>query len=122
MDAYSGYNQIMMHEDIFHHRKRNILPKSNVLWAEERCSNLPKAGEQNFQGANRQDYGGLVDNMLVKAPERADHVKNLAEAFSVPSRVLSGRFLGYLVTQRGIKAHSNQINAILNMKSPTTTK
>ncbi|KAI5338471.1 hypothetical protein L3X38_017742 [Prunus dulcis] len=36
--------------------------------------------------------------------------------------VSSGRFLGYLVTQRGIEAHPNQIKAILNMKSPATTK
>ncbi|CAL8163241.1 unnamed protein product [Prunus armeniaca] len=76
-----------------------------------------------------------VDDMLVKAPERADHIENLAEAFSIlrkcnmklnPSKctfgVSSGRFLRYLVTQRGIKAHPNQIKAILNMKSPATTK
>ncbi|KAI5313540.1 hypothetical protein L3X38_042716 [Prunus dulcis] len=57
-----------------------------------------------------------VDDMLVKSPERADHIKNLVEAFSLlqkynmklnPSkctfRVLSDRFLGYLVTQRGIE-------------------
>ncbi|CAL9005172.1 unnamed protein product [Prunus brigantina] len=36
--------------------------------------------------------------------------------------VSSGRFLGYLVNQRGIEAHPNQIKAILNMKSPATTK
>ncbi|KAI5317415.1 hypothetical protein L3X38_037122 [Prunus dulcis] len=32
------------------------------------------------------------------------------------------RFLGYLVTQRGIETHPIQIKAILNMKSPPTTK
>ncbi|KAI5313508.1 hypothetical protein L3X38_042684 [Prunus dulcis] len=76
-----------------------------------------------------------VEDMLVKSPELADHIKNLVEAFSLlqkynmklnPSkctfRVLSGRFLGYLVTQRGIEVHPNQIKAILNMKSPATTK
>ncbi|CAL2227392.1 unnamed protein product [Prunus armeniaca] len=54
-----------------------------------------------------------VNDMLVKAPKRADHLKNLTEAFSLlhqyrmklnPSKctfgVSSGRFLGYLVTQR----------------------
>ncbi|CAL9000514.1 unnamed protein product [Prunus brigantina] len=73
--------------------------------------------------------------MLVKAPKRADHIKNLAEAFSLlrqyrmklnPSKctfgVSSGRFLGYLVTQRGIEAHPRQIKAILEMKSPSTVK
>jgi len=36
--------------------------------------------------------------------------------------VASGKFLGYLVTQRGIKADPDQISAILNMKSPTHVK
>ena len=72
-----------------------------------------------------------VDDMLIKAPKRADHIKNLAEAFSLlqeyrmklnPSKctfgVSSGRFLGYLVTQQGIEAHPRQIKANLEMKSP----
>ncbi|CAL8990806.1 unnamed protein product, partial [Prunus brigantina] len=36
--------------------------------------------------------------------------------------VSSGRFLGYLVTQRGIEVHPRQIKAILEMKSPSTVK
>ncbi|CAL9010785.1 unnamed protein product, partial [Prunus brigantina] len=36
--------------------------------------------------------------------------------------VSSGRFLGYIVTQRGIEAHPRQIKAILEMKSPSTVK
>ncbi|CAL2230024.1 unnamed protein product [Prunus armeniaca] len=66
-----------------------------------------------------------VDDMLVKAPERADHIKafSLLRKYNMklnPSKctfgVSSDRFLGYLVTQRGIEAHPNQIKAILNMK------
>ncbi|CAL2257353.1 unnamed protein product [Prunus armeniaca] len=76
-----------------------------------------------------------VDDMLVKAPEHADHLKNLADAFSLlrqyrmklnPSKctfgVSSGGFLGYLVTQRGIEAQPHQIKVILEMKSPFTVK
>ena len=33
--------------------------------------------------------------------------------------VASGKFLAYLVTQRGIEANPDQISAILSMKSPT---
>jgi len=36
--------------------------------------------------------------------------------------VVSGKFLGYLVTQRGVEANPDQISAILNMKSPTCIK
>ncbi|CAL8076670.1 unnamed protein product [Prunus armeniaca] len=76
-----------------------------------------------------------VDDMLVKAPKLAYHLKNLAKAFSLLRQyrmklnlskctfgVSSGRFLGYLVTQLGIEAHSRQIKAILEMKSPFIVK
>ena len=36
--------------------------------------------------------------------------------------VASGKFLGYLITQRGIKASPDEISAILEMKSMTTVK
>ncbi|KAI5333308.1 hypothetical protein L3X38_023439 [Prunus dulcis] len=103
MDAYSGYNQRLV----------NKIFKEQI-------------------GRTMEVY---VDDMLVKAPKRGDHLKNLTEAFSLlhqyrmklnPSKctfgVSSGRFLGYLVTQRGIEAHPRQIKAILEMKSPSTVK
>ncbi|CAL8155378.1 unnamed protein product [Prunus armeniaca] len=75
------------------------------------------------------------DDMLVKAPQQADQIKNHVEAFSLlrkyqmklnPTKctfgVSSGRFLGYLATQMGIEAHPNQIKVILNIKSPITAK
>ena len=56
--------------------------------------------------------------MLVKRLERSDHVQHLEEAFTLLKKynmklspkkctfgVASGRFLGYLVTQWGIKAN-----------------
>ncbi|KAI5336693.1 hypothetical protein L3X38_015961 [Prunus dulcis] len=103
MDAYSGYNQRLV----------NKIFKEQI-------------------GRTMEIY---VDDMLVKAPKGGDHLKNLTEAFSLlrqyrmklnPSKctfgVSSGRFLGYLVTQRGIEAHPRQIKAILEMKSPSTVK
>ncbi|KAI5351123.1 hypothetical protein L3X38_004014 [Prunus dulcis] len=142
MEAYSGYNQIMMHED----------NKAKTFFIIERgtyCYKVMPFGLKNaahikiyqrlvnkiFKEQIGKSMEVYVDDMLVKAPERADHIKNLAEAFSLlrkynmklnPSKctfgVSSGRFVGYLVTQKGIEAHPNQIKAILNMKSPATTK
>ena len=37
-------------------------------------------------------------------------------------RVAFGKFLGYLVSQRGIEANLDQISATLEIKSPTTIK
>ena len=37
-------------------------------------------------------------------------------------RVSSGKFLGFMVSQRGIEANSNKIQAILNMEPPKNIK
>ncbi|XP_016648291.1 PREDICTED: uncharacterized protein LOC103326881 [Prunus mume] len=139
MDAYSGYNQIMMHED--DKAKTSFIIERGTYCYKVMPFELKNA-EATYQrlvnkmfkeqiGKSMEVY---VDDMLVKASKRADHIENLAETFSLlqkynmklnPNKctfgVSSGRFLGYLVTQRGIKAHPNQIKVILNMKSPATT-
>ena len=69
--------------------------------------------------------------MLVKSLNVADHIAHLEEAFGVlrkhrmmlnPSKcifnVFSGKFLGFLVTKRGIEANPDQIQALLTMSSP----
>ncbi|KAM2576034.1 hypothetical protein TB2_007783 [Malus domestica] len=76
-----------------------------------------------------------VDDIMVKGKRWSDHIHNLAKTFSIlrkykmklnPTKctfgVSSGRFIWYLVTQRGIEAHPKQIRVILKMKSPTTLK
>ena len=75
------------------------------------------------------------DDMLVKSVLRTDHLQHLGEAFNLlrkykvklnpekcTFRVAFQKFLGYLVTQRGIEADPNQIFTILNMKSPICVK
>ncbi|KAL0404162.1 UNVERIFIED_CONTAM: hypothetical protein Sradi_2057000 [Sesamum radiatum] len=73
-----------------------------------------------------------VDDMLVKSKKADKHVKDLEETFSVlrkyklklnPAKcafgVQGGRFLGFMVTQRGIEANPLKIKAIIDMKAPT---
>ncbi|KAL0444817.1 UNVERIFIED_CONTAM: hypothetical protein Slati_2204400 [Sesamum latifolium] len=73
-----------------------------------------------------------MDDMLVKSKEARNHVEDLEETFAVlrkyrlklnPGKcafgVSGGRFLGFMVTQRGIEANPSKIKAILDMGSPT---
>ncbi|BFG16937.1 hypothetical protein CerSpe_032110 [Prunus speciosa] len=140
MDAYSGYNQIMMHED--DKAKTSFIIERGTYCYKVMPFGLKNAGATYQRLVNKifkEQIGKTMevymDDMLVKAPKRADHIKNLAEAFSLlrqyrmklnPSKctfgVSSSRFLGYLVTQRGIEAHPRQIKAILEMKSHSTVK
>ncbi|KAL0386199.1 UNVERIFIED_CONTAM: hypothetical protein Sradi_3014200 [Sesamum radiatum] len=70
--------------------------------------------------------------MLVKSKKAGEHVKDLEETFSIlrkyklklnPAKcafgVQGGRFLGFMVTQRGIEANPLKIKAIIDMKTPT---
>ena len=76
-----------------------------------------------------------MDDMLVKSLDEEKHLDDLQETFDTlrryqmklnsskcAFRVSSGKFLGFMVSQRGIEANSNKIQAILNMKPPKNIK
>ena len=75
-----------------------------------------------------------VDDMLVSNDE-ADHLDNLRETFDTlrkykmklnPTKcvfaVSSGKFLEFMVSQRGIRANHDKIKAIIETNSPKTVK
>ena len=76
-----------------------------------------------------------VDNMLVKSARETLHLDNLQETFNTlrwynmklnPSKcafeISLGKFLRFMVSQRGIEANPNKIQAIQNIKSSKTVK
>lgn len=88
-----------------------------------------------FSHQIRRNVEGYVDDMLVKSNDEADHLDDLREAFNTlckykmklnPTKcvfaILSGKFLGFMVSQQGIKANPDKINAIMEIKSPKTVK
>ena len=73
--------------------------------------------------------------MLVKSLEECKHVDDLQETFNTlkrysmklnPSKcafgVALGKFLGFMVSHRGIEANPEKIKAILDMKPPQSIK
>ena len=78
-------------------------------------------------GRNMEMY---VDDMLVKSKEKLAYLDNLKETFTTlkqyqmklnPSKcafgVASGKFLGFMVFQKGIEANPEKVRAILDMTS-----
>ena len=76
-----------------------------------------------------------IDDMLVKSKERPDHTTHLQEAFNLLKAyvmklnplmcafgVSAGRFLGFMVTQRGTEANLAQLKAILESPAPSSRK
>ena len=83
-------------------------------------------------GKNMEVY---VDDMLVKSREELTHLDDLKETFATlkqyqmklnPTKcvfgVASGKFLSFIVSQRGIEANPEKVQAIINMTSPKTVK
>ena len=79
-------------------------------------------------GRNVEVY---VDDMLVKSQDEGKHLDDLQETFNTlkqynmrlnPSkcafRVSSGKFLGFMISHKGIEANPDKIQAILNMEPP----
>ena len=77
----------------------------------------------------------FVDDMLVKSKDEANHLDDLKETFNALRKynmklnlakyvfvVASGKFLGFMVSQRGIKANPNKVKALIEVKSTKTVK
>ena len=76
-----------------------------------------------------------VDDMVVKSKVVTKHLKDLGDIFDVLRRhklrlnaskcsfgMGSGKFLGYMVTHRGIEVNPDQIKAINDLKPPRNAK
>ena len=76
-----------------------------------------------------------VDDMLVKSLRENDHLDDLREIFNTlrsynmklnPNKcafgVTAGKFLGFMVSQRGIKVNPKKIQAIMELEPPKMVK
>ena len=76
-----------------------------------------------------------IDDMVVKSKDENDHLKDLGEMFEILEKhklrlnaskcafgVGSGKFLGFLMTNRGLEADPSQIKAIQDLERPNSVK
>ena len=83
-------------------------------------------------GKNIEVY---IDDMIVKSKEVSDHVGDLGNIFGILRKhklllnaykcsfgVGSRKFLGYMVTHRGIEINPDQVKAINNLQPPRNPK
>jgi hypothetical protein len=140
IDAFSGYNQIQMVE--VDQEKTSFITDQGLYYYKVMPFGLKNAGAtyqrlvnkmlEKQMGRNVEVY---VDDMLVKSVHAPDHVSDLKETFDTIRRyemklnlskctfgVSSGKFLGYLVSRRGIEANPEKVRAILEMQPPRTMK
>ncbi|KAK1550949.1 hypothetical protein Q3G72_027475 [Acer saccharum] len=101
MDAYLGYNQILMHPD--DQEKTAFVTERGIF-----CYKVMPFGLKNA-GAT---YQRLVNKMFAKM------LGSTMEVYIDDG----GKFLGYLVTQRGVEANPDQIRSIESIESPRCIK
>ena len=83
-------------------------------------------------GKNIEVY---IDDMVVKSKAESEHTNDLGNIFEILRRhrlrlnaskcsfgVGSGKFLGYMVTHRGIKVNPDQVKAINDLQPPQNPK
>ena len=140
MDAFSSYNQIKMNED---DQERTSFVTSQGLF----CYKVMSFGFKNagmtyqrlmnkmFTHQIRRNIQVYVDDMLVKSLRENDHLDDLQETFDTlrsynmklnPSkcvfRVTAGKFLGFMVSQRGIEVNPEKVQAIMKLEPLRTVK
>ena len=140
LDAYSGYNQIQMH-----HRDREKIAfrtDSDNFFYEVMPFNLKNVGatyqrlmDYVFHDMIVQNVEVYVDDIVVKSDSCEQHISDLKEVFQAlrkyrmrlnPEKcafgVEGGKFLGFMLTHRGIDANPEKCKAITEMRSPSGLK
>ena len=140
LDAFFDYNQIMMHP-------RDECNTSFMTELYCYCYKVMPFGLKNtgatyqrlmdrvlapMLGQNVQAY---VDDMVVTSQQKEQHVADLEELFTTIAKyrlklnpekcvfgVEAGKFLGFLLTERGIEANPEKCAAIIAMRSPISVK
>uniref|UniRef100_A0A2N9GDN4 Reverse transcriptase domain-containing protein n=1 Tax=Fagus sylvatica TaxID=28930 RepID=A0A2N9GDN4_FAGSY len=140
IDAFSGYNQIVMDET--DQEKTSFTTSKGLFCYKVMPFGLKNAGATYQRLMNRMFHDQLgknvkvyIDDMLVKSKKEDDHLKDLEETFKTlhkyqmklnPSKcafgVSSDKFIGFMVSQKCIEANPNKIKVILEMQPPRNIK
>jgi hypothetical protein len=134
LDCYSGYHQIWMKKE--DEPKTSFITPSGTYCYLRMPEGLKNAGESFSRmmakvlhsqiGKNVLTY---VDDIIVKSTKQESHIADLQETFAnfrraglklnlekCVFRVKKGKFLGCLVSTKGIEANPSKIEAILRME------
>ena len=140
LDAFSGYHQIPMYPPDA--EKTSFITPHGLF-----CYNIMPFGLKNVEATYQRLVTKMfrpllgktmevyIYDMLIKSKERPDHANHLQQAFDLlrtygmklnPAKcafvVSAGRFLGFMMTQRGIEANPSQLKAILKSLAPSSRK
>jgi len=140
MDAYSGYNQICMHpadEDktAFMGVRANFCYRVMPFGLKNAGATYQRMMDRILQPLLGRSVESYVDDMVVTSTGNDAHALDIQELFDTINKyqlklnpekcvfgVKAGKFLGFMLTERGIEANPDKCQAIINMKSPSCMK
>jgi len=140
LDAYFGYNQIPMaasdmNETAFIIDDDNYFYRVMPFGLKNAGATYQRLMDKVFSHSMGKSVEVYVDDMVVKSPSHHQHAQDLSAVFSAlrqynlrlnPDKCIfgvdCGKFLGFMLTQRGIEANPKKCNAIIEMRSPTSVK
>ena len=140
LDAFQGYHQIALSAED-QEKTAFIAPDANYHYTVMPFG-LKNAGatyQRMMMRMFRDKIGRTVevyiDDMVVKSKEKLQHVEDLGEVFERLRQyklrlnaekcafgVGAGKFLGYLISCRGIEVNPDQIEAVKRLKSPSNPR
>ena len=140
MDAFSSYNQISI--DPSDQEKTSFVTGQGTYCYRVMPFGLKNAGATYQRLVNRMFQKQIgtfmevyIDDMLVKSIKDELHITHPAEAFQVlksynmklnPIKCVfglsAGKFLGFIVNNRGMEANSDKIKVVLDMLPPSNIK
>jgi hypothetical protein len=140
LDYYSGYHQIALKEK--DRIKTGFITPFGIYVYKTISFGLKNAGatyqraiQMCFANQLHWNVDAYVDDMVIKTRNPEDLIADLEEMFNNlrkfrwklnPTKCIfgvpSGKLLGFIVSNRGIKANPEKITAITNMETPATIK
>uniref|UniRef100_A0A2N9HEC3 RNA-directed DNA polymerase n=1 Tax=Fagus sylvatica TaxID=28930 RepID=A0A2N9HEC3_FAGSY len=140
MDGFSGYNQILMspkdaEKTAFRTPIGNFYYTVMPFGLKNAGATYQRTMTAMFHDMMHREIEDYVDDIVVKSKKREDHLTVLRRVFErcrlyklrmnplkCAFGVAAGKFLGFLVHQRGIDVDPTRASAIASMKPPTTHK
>jgi hypothetical protein len=131
LDCYSRYHQIWMKEDEL---KTSFITPSGTYCYLRMPEGLKNAGGSFSRMTTKVLHSQIgrnvltyVDGIIVKSTKQENHITDLQETFANFRQAglklnPEIKFLGCLVSMKGIEANPSKIEAILPMESPSTKK
>ena len=140
LDAFQGYHQIpLATED--QEKTAFVTPVGNYYYKvmpfglKNVGSTYQRMMTRMFEQQMGKSVEVYIDDMVVKSKLVPDHIEDLGDVFQILRKyklrlnatkcsfgVGSGKFLGYMVTHRGIEVNPDQIRAIHSLQPPRNPK